>query len=185
MAPTEKYVYSFCSSRELVFSCFSKQIGFHFQIDLLKRLIEVKFDGEGGILAQEHVLQFTYNCLVNKILDPDVLCRLLAFTFEGRVKEWFVTLPISSVHSFEHFVDLFVLSFGHYDFVRLCDEWKLLTRRKGESLEDFAIRIFNLYCRFPLTDRPMIHEWFQHNSSITYDSYQLEDDKYELYIDDQ
>ena len=98
---------------------------------MLKQLIEVKFDGEGEILAQEHVLQFTYNCLVKKILDQYVLCRLLAFTFEGRVKEWFVTLPLSSVHSFEHFVDIFVLSFGHYDFVRLCDEWKQLTIKKG------------------------------------------------------
>ena len=88
------------------------------------------------------------------------MCILLDFTFEGRVKEWFVTLPLSSVHSFEHFVDLFVLSFGHYDFFRLCNEWKQLIVHKGESLEDFAIRTFNLYCRFPLIGHPMIQEWF-------------------------
>ena len=97
---------------------------------MFKELIEVKFDGEGEILAQEHVLQFTYNCLVNKILDQDILCILLTFTFEGRVKEWFVTLPLSSIHSF-----------GHYDFVRLCNEWKQLTIKKGESLEDFELEI--------------------------------------------
>ena len=55
--------------------------------------------------------------------------------------------------------------------------------QKGESLEDFAIRTFNLYCRFPLIDRPMIQEWFQHTSSITHESDQLIDDKSELYID--
>ena len=54
---------------------------------------------------------------------------------------------------------------------------------KGESLEDFAIRIFNLYCRFPLTDRPMIHEWFQYTSSDSHESNQLVDDKSESYID--
>ena len=107
-------------------------------------MIEVKFDGEGEILAQEHVLQFTYNCSDNEILDQDVLCRLLAFTFKGRVKEWFVTLPFSSVHSCKHFLDIFILYFGHYDFVRLCDGWKKLTIKKGESLEYFAIRTFNL-----------------------------------------
>ena len=31
----------------------------------------------------------------------------------------------------------------------------------------------------------MIHEWFQHNSSVTHESDQLVDDKYELYIDNQ
>ena len=93
-------------------------------------------------------------------MNQDFLCRLLSFTFEGQVKEWFVAFPFSSVHSFEHFVDLFTLSFGHYNFVRLCNEWKQLTIKKGESLEYFAIRTFNLYCRFSLIDRPMIHEWF-------------------------
>ena len=146
MAPAQKSVYSSFSDHESVFSCFSRQISFHFQTNLLKQLIEVKFDGEGEILAQEHVLQFTYNCFDNKILDLDVLCILLAFTFEGRLKEWFVTLPFASIHSFKHFLDLFTLSFGNYDFVRLCDEWKQLTIKKGESLEYFAIRNFNLYC---------------------------------------
>ena len=111
MAPAQKSVYSSFYAHEFIFSCFFKQISFHFKTDLLKHLIEVKFDGEGEILAQEHVFQFTYNCLVNEILDQDVLCRLLSFTFEGQVKEWFVTLSFSSIHSFEHFVDLFELSF--------------------------------------------------------------------------
>ena len=54
--------------------------------------------------------------------------------------------------------------------------------KKGESLEDFAIRIFNLYCIFPLIDHHMILEWFQHTSSITNESDQLVDDKSKLYI---
>ena len=130
-------------------------------------------------------LQFTYNCFDKNILDLDVLCRLFALTFEGRVKECFVTLSFSSVHSFEHFVDLFTLFFGHYDFVRLCNEWKQLTIKKGESLEYCAIRTFNLYCRFPLTDRPMIQEWFHHTSSSSHESDQIVDEKIELYINDE
>ena len=65
MAPAQKYVYSSFSAHEFVFSCFSRKISFHFKMDLLKQLIEVKFDGEGEILAQEHVFQFTYNFFVN------------------------------------------------------------------------------------------------------------------------
>ena len=55
MTPAQKYVYSSYSAQDSIFSCFSRKISFHFQIDLLKQLIEVKFDGEGEILAQEHV----------------------------------------------------------------------------------------------------------------------------------
>ena len=113
------------------------------------------------------------------------MCRLFALTFEGQVKEWFVTLPFASIHYFKHFLELFTLSFGHYDFVRLCNEWKQLIIKKGESLEDFAIRTFNLYCRFSLIDCPMIYEWFQHISYITHKSNQLVDHKSELYINDQ
>ena len=83
MTPAQKYVYSSCFAHDSVSSCFSRKISFHFQIDFLKQLIEVKFDGEGEILAQEHVLQFTYNYFANEILDQDILCRLLALTFEG------------------------------------------------------------------------------------------------------
>ena len=83
MARAQKLVNSSFSTHESTFSSFSRQITFHFQTNLLKQLTEVKFDGEGGILAQEHVLQFTYNCFDNKILYQDVLCILLAFTFKG------------------------------------------------------------------------------------------------------
>ena len=83
MDPSQKSIYSFFYAHESVFSCFSRKISFHFQTYLLKQLIEVKFGGEGEILPQEHVLQFTYNCFDKQILDLDVLCRLLAFTFEG------------------------------------------------------------------------------------------------------
>ena len=76
-----------------------------------------------------------------------------------------------------------MLSFAHYDFVRLCNEWKQITIKKGESLEDFAIRTFNLYCKFPLIDCPMVLEWFQHTTSITHEFDQLVDDKSELYVD--
>ena len=72
MAPSRKHVYSSFSADEYVFSCFSRKINFHFKVDLLKKLIEVKFDGEGEILAQEHVFQFAYNCFVNEILDQYV-----------------------------------------------------------------------------------------------------------------
>ena len=66
MAIAQKSVYSSYSTQESVFSCFSRKISFHFQIDFLKQLIEVKFDGEGEILAQEHVLQFTCNFFITK-----------------------------------------------------------------------------------------------------------------------
>ena len=51
-----------------------------------------------------------------------------------------------------------MLSFGH--FMTLLDYVMNGNNQKGESLEDFAIRTFNLYCRFPLIDRPMIQEWY-------------------------
>ena len=52
MAQARKSVYSSFSAHESAFSCFSRQITFHFETELLKQLMEVKFDLEGEILTK-------------------------------------------------------------------------------------------------------------------------------------
>ena len=86
------------------------------------------------------------------------------------------------MHSLKHFIDIFLFSFGHYDFSRLCNELKQLTRQKGESLEKFSTRYLHIYCRFPSKDIPLFHEWFQliisfsheHDQSLAHKSESLQ-----------
>jgi hypothetical protein len=52
-------------------------------------LSELTFDGEGSTSAEDHLCIFFYKCLKHNIIDPNVICRLFALTFRGRVKYWF------------------------------------------------------------------------------------------------
>ena len=50
---------------------------------------ELTFDGEGNTSAVDHIYNFFYKCLIHKITDSNVTCRLFALTFRGWVKVWF------------------------------------------------------------------------------------------------
>ena len=103
-------------------------------------LTENKFNGEEVISAYEHVLHFLDQCTFHEITDKDVLCICLTLIFEGRIKKWCETLPVASIHSFEHLISAFLVSFGNYDFINLCTELINLRKDKDESVEDFIDR---------------------------------------------
>ena len=90
------------------------------------------------------------------------MCIFFTVTFEGRIKNWCETLPAASIHSFEHLISEFLVSFGYYDFISLSIELKNLRKDKDESVEDFINRFLHLCYRFPSEDIPCLSEWFHH-----------------------
>ena len=103
-----------------IWRCFSRKIIVDTPARIVDLLTENKFNGEEVTSAYEHVLQFIDQCIFHKITDKDVLCICLTLTFEGRIKKWCETLPVASIHSFEHLISAFLVSFGNYDFISLC-----------------------------------------------------------------
>ena len=105
---------------------------------------------EKGVHPQKIIFVFFYKCLKHNIIDPNVICRLLALTFRGWVKYWFEYFPTNLIHSLSEFVIEFLSDFNNYDYDELSEELSFLRKENGESFKDFAIRFIHVGIRFPL-----------------------------------
>ena len=105
---------------------------------------ELAFDGEENTSAIDHISNFFYKCLIHKIVDSNVTCRLFALTFQGRVKVWFEFFRANSIHSLSEFVFEFLSNFINYDYDELSEELSSLRKENSESFNDFAIRFIHV-----------------------------------------
>jgi dTDP-D-glucose 4,6-dehydratase len=72
---------------------------------------ELTFHYEGNTSIVEHISKNNYKFLKNKIIDLNLICRLFAITFQGRVKYWFESILDNSIHSLSEFVIEFLSKF--------------------------------------------------------------------------
>jgi hypothetical protein len=91
--------------------------------ETVSRLSKLTFDGEGKLSAKDHLIKFSCKCIKHDISDLEVLCRLFAFTFRGRIKHWFESFPACRIFNWFQFVDEFLNAFEIYDFDQLCEEF--------------------------------------------------------------
>jgi hypothetical protein len=117
-------------------------------------LIKPTYDGENGVSIVDHVLQFMIKCNSFNIINENEICRLFSLTFKGRIQEWYKTLLDKSVHSWEYFIDIFLLDHHCYDYDKLCLEIGSLSMHEDESIEEFYDRFKSLCFRFHLKDLP-------------------------------
>jgi hypothetical protein len=105
-------------------------------------LSQIKFDGEGEMIASEHACKLWKFCCSHNNTNGSVICRLFSLTFAGRVKSWCETLSTVSIHTWEQFMCQFWHDFENYDYDDFCAEISELQKNEDESLEDFVM-IFN------------------------------------------
>jgi hypothetical protein len=141
---------------------------------------ELTFDGEGNTSAVDHISNFFYKCLKNKIIDLNLICILFTLTFQGRVKYWFESFPANSIHSLFEFVIEFLSDFNNYDYDELSEELSWLRKENDESFNDFAIRFIHVCTRFRLKEMSLINEWFQYLVSLLEKKDQLIVNQFEL-----
>jgi hypothetical protein len=115
-------------------------------------LSKLTFDGEGNLSAKDHLNKFWCKCIKHDISDLGVLCRLFAFTFRGRIKQWFESFPACHIFDWFQFVDEFLDAFEIYDFDQLCEEFHTSLINDDPSLEGFLTRVYHILCKFNLDD---------------------------------
>ena len=76
-----------------------------------------KFDGEGIIIALEHIRKYESILRLLDITYEDVVCRLLPFTFEGKVSNWYFFLPIHTIHGWSDFKRVFQSAYDIYNAI--------------------------------------------------------------------
>jgi hypothetical protein len=145
-------------------------------------LSELTFEGEGSTSAEDYLCNFFYKCLKHNIIDLNIVCKLFALNFRGRVKCWFESFPTNSIHSLFEFGTQFLSDFNNSDYDKLGEELNCLRKENDESLEDFEIRLIHLCTRFPLKEIPLIDEWFQYLIYLSDEQDQLIVNQFELGI---
>ena len=120
-------------------------------INLLSKL---EFDGEGDISIREHLRNFLCKCNKYNIIDLSATCRLFSLTLKGRIKCWLETFPPNFFFTWFQFAHEFLDTFKDYDSNKICSELQALRRNKGESSEDFSVRLSHILCKFHITDLP-------------------------------
>jgi hypothetical protein len=120
--------------------------------ETVSRLSKLTFDGESNTSAKEHLNKFWCKCIKHDISDLEVLCRLFAFTFRGRIKQWFESFPACHIFDWFQFVDEFLYAFEIYDFDQLCEEFHTSLINDDLSSEFFLTKVYHILCKFNLDD---------------------------------
>jgi hypothetical protein len=107
---------------------------------------------KANYLLKTTLTSFGAKCIKHDISDLEVLCRLFAFTFRGRIKHWFESFPACHIFDWFQFVDEFLNAFEIYDFDQLCEEFHTSLINDDPSSEGFLTRVYHILCKFNLDD---------------------------------
>ena len=151
-------------------------------VNLLQML---NFDGEGKMTAFKHLAEFIFICKHFHIVGGSNICMIFTVTFKSRIQGWFEMLPAKSIHSWNHFMELFIDAHEDYNYQELRYEIRNLRKQKGESTSTFFSRFMSMHFRFHEKDQLSTEEitdlfLFLDSHSTLYD--QTNNDK--LQIDD-
>jgi hypothetical protein len=139
-------------------------VGLHalLAIDYMKYL--PRYNGEGDVTAEEHLVSF-YNFADNFNIDHvDVWMRLFVQSLYGEVRKWFRSLPLASIEDIKAFDETFIKQWGdRRDFLYYITEIGALKRKNGESISDFTKRFNKMYGRIPDEIKPI-----EASAKITY-----------------
>jgi len=83
---------------------------------------KTKLDGEKKVYARKHILWFISICINHSITNEGVLCRLISFSFKGKVENLLKSLLSKSIHNSKQFKNQFYKDFENYNYDELCGE---------------------------------------------------------------
>jgi ribonuclease HI len=114
-----------------------------------------RFNGEGGVTAEEHLNSF-YSFADNfNVEHADVWMRLFVQSLDGEARKWFRSFPPNSIADIEALDDTFLRHWGDKkDFLYYITEFGALKRKQGESIPDFTKRFNKMYGKIPDEIKP-------------------------------
>jgi hypothetical protein len=114
-----------------------------------------RYNGEGDVTAEEHLVAF-YNFADNFNIDyADVWMRLFVQSLDGEVRKWFQGLPPASIADIDALDEAFIKKWGdRRDYLYYITEFGALKRKNGESISDFTKRFNKMYGRIPDEIKP-------------------------------
>jgi hypothetical protein len=123
-----------------------------------------RYNGEGEITVEEHLVAF-YSFADNFNIDySDVWMRLFVQSLDGEVRKWLRSLPLASIVDIEALDEAFIKQWGdRRDYLYYITEFKALKRKNNEYILDFTKRFNKMYGRIPYEIKPL-----EASAKITY-----------------
>ena len=104
-------------------------------------LLKLEFVGEGDISTRKPLKKFLCKCNKHNIVDLSATCKLFSLTLKVLIKCWLETLPPNLFFTWFQFAHEFLDTFKDYDSNELCSELQAPRRKKGETSEEFSVRL--------------------------------------------
>lgn len=125
----------------------------------LKSLLD--FTGEGQTIAFEHIRDVTTICNIHNITQEDVATKLLAASLKGKALEWFRTLAVGSINSWDGLGDALSKHFeDKSDNLSLVEQLTTIKRDPQEQMIDYNNRFLKTWNRIPVSVRPLANHAF-------------------------
>jgi hypothetical protein len=114
-----------------------------------------RYNGEGEVIVEEHLVAF-YSFADNFNIDyVDVWMRSFVKILYGEVIKWFRSLPLASIADIEALDETFIKKWGdRRDYLYYITEFGALKRQNGESISDFIKRFNKMYSTIPYEIKP-------------------------------
>jgi hypothetical protein len=107
-----------------------------------------RFNGEGGVTAEEHLNSF-YSFADNfNVEHADVWMRLFVQSLYGEARKWFRSLPPNSIADIDALDNTFLSYWGDKkDYLYYITEFGALKRKQGEYISNFTRRFNKMYSK--------------------------------------
>jgi len=113
------------------------------------------FDGTSHITPFEHCVAIVAQAKCHNVTQENVIVRLLALSFAGKVLDWYRGLPTDSIIGWATLAEPFILEFNEEsDSYSSLMQFTTIKRDERESVIDFNIRFQREWKRIPQATKP-------------------------------
>jgi hypothetical protein len=115
-----------------------------------------RFDGENlTITAKSHIQSLEDFLDLFEVEDGDACIRMFSLSLQGKVRNWFKSLPATSISNFYQFTQIFL---DRWVIMRnvflIIEEYNHFKRWPGETVPHFSSRFNKVYHAMPADIRP-------------------------------
>lgn len=112
---------------------------------------------EGQTITFEHIRYVATICSIHNITEEDAATKLLAASFKGEASDWFRSLNVGSITSWDRLGDLLRKYFeDDLDSLSLVEQLQLIKRDPREQMTNFNGRFLKTWNMIPINIRPSI-----------------------------
>ena len=112
-------------------------------------------------MAYEHIRDVATLCSVHHVIEEDITTKLLVASLKGKALQWFRSLAIGSINSWDALGDALTRHFeDKLDYLSLVEKLTTINHAPQEQMVDFNNQFQRTWTRIPVSIRPSVDHAF-------------------------